>query len=135
MPTASLVCLDTTGYVTDPFIKADRLLAIFFVADYSQSNCFLGQVHSLPFIIQSNISNISQMGRDIEESLKIYLSKFFDGAEITVDINKVVENGVESETKFNINIDAILIQDGSQLSLSKAVSVSNSKVSQVINRT
>lgn len=29
MPTASLVCLDTTGYVTDPFIKADRLLAIF----------------------------------------------------------------------------------------------------------
>lgn len=92
-------------------------------------------MHSLPFIIQSNISNISQMGRDIEESLKIYLSKFFDGAEITVDINKVVENGIESETKFNINIDAILIQDGSQLSLGKAISVSNSKVSQVVNRT
>lgn len=131
----SLVCLDTTGYVTDPLIKADRLLAYFFVSDYSQSNSHLGYIHSLPYIIQSNISNLLQMGIDIEESLKILFRNYFDSMDVTVKVEPVIENGIESETKRNILLDIIVIEDGVQYSLGKAVSLSNSKVKKVINRT
>lgn len=129
-----LLTLDTAGNITDPRKKADTLLSYFFVADASQSNTFLGQVKSLPEIIKSNINSPTDLVINIEESLNKLLREYYDGVQSTVTLEPITENGIVSETKFNIVIDTVVIDAGQQYSLGKLVSIANSKLSKVINR-
>lgn len=130
---AALPTLDTLGWVNNPNEKATRLLAYFFVSDFSQSNLFLGHVQSLPFILASNAFNFDNMSTDIETALSLLFKDYFDGSSITVAIEPEEINGTVSESRFNISLDVKLIASGVQLSLGRMLTINRSTIEKIIS--
>jgi len=126
----ALPSLDTAGWVTDVGEKAERLLAYFLTSDHSQSNAFVGLVQSLPYIIQSYIGNFLFLRGEIERSLNALYRDYFDGCSITVTIEPIVQNGVESESEYSITLAVTVTEAGRNHSLGRILSVNN----KVINR-
>ena len=69
--------LSVKGWITSPLEKADKLLAHFYAAEFSQSNLFPEDVHSFTYILQKNLNNQKGLEVDLVDSLTRYFNKYF----------------------------------------------------------
>lgn len=126
--------LTATGWITDPVKRADVLLYDFFVANYSQSIIFRGQIKSLAYYIQRN-TDMFVLRDTLQTAITSLLNSYYDGAEVSVKITPVKNalGVVDNDSNMDIQISAIVIQDGKRYSLGKLISVENASVKKVIN--
>ena len=76
--------LSEDGWVTDAKHKADYLMAHFFLSDYSQTQLYLGQVSSLPWVIQAGQGDIPRTVSLLRQTLATYFQRYFD--EVVVEV-------------------------------------------------
>lgn len=126
--------LTSTGWITDPLQRADLILYDFFVANYSQSIIFRGQIKSLPYYIHRN-RDMSVLRDVLQTAITTLLNSYYDSAEISIKISPI-KNAlgiVDNEFTMDIQLSAIVIQDGKRYSLGKLINVENSSVSKISN--
>ena len=125
----SFPTLSTLGWVQDVSIKASQILYSFFVANYSQTILFRGKIQSLPYLIHQK-SDLTVLRDSVQNAVTILLNSYFDSAEITVTLTPVKsENGqVLNEDNLDLQVKAIVTQDGKRYSLGRLVSIANKNV-------
>lgn len=83
-PVTPVPTMSTQGWVTDPSIKFDKLLADFFLADHNQTYIYKGNVKSLQGLIEKYGSEINALISDLNTVLKVYLERYYDMVEVDV---------------------------------------------------
>lgn len=122
--------LTETGWVKSSEITGDFLFAHFFASDYSQTQIYNGNVSSFANIMQKNLDSLDNLVRDLQSSLLVYYSRYFD--------NVVVEVNVKDDTS-NISKTSLLIyvqftdKDGKSYNLAKLIRDITSKSSKIID--
>lgn len=126
--------LTSTGWITDPAQRADLLLYDFFVANYSQSIIFRGKIKSLSYFIQRN-TDLFVLRDVLQQAISTLLNSYYDSAEVSIKIIPVTDdNGnVSKEFTMDIQLSAVVIQDGKRYSLGKLINVVNASVSKIFN--
>lgn len=120
--------LSEDSWVTDNQQMLDYLISHFFLSDYSQTQIYLNNVSSLPFIIQSETGDIRSTVKAIEDNLIKYLNRYFTTA--SVEITEKVSNSSKTELTFFVSV---YDENNKEYNLSKIIEISNSKISNIIN--
>lgn len=116
--------LSSKGWLFGAPEKADYLLAYFFISDYSQTYSHLGNIKSLPYLIQAATGDLASLPQMVESSLKNLLSPYFDS--VTVKCSYTNFDDVNT-SKLELKVVSTVTQDGKTYSLGKLVSYLNSK--------
>lgn len=125
----SFPTLSTLGWVQDVSIKASQILYSFFVANYSQTILFRGKIQSLPYLIH-RMSDLTVLRDTVQNAVTLLLNSYFDSAEVTVTLTPIKsESGqVFNEDNLDLQIKAIVTQDGKRYSLGRLVSIANKNI-------
>lgn len=118
------------GWVDDPLLAGDYLMSQFFVADYSQTQLYLDQVSSLPYIIQSTQGDTNKLISTIQTTLTKYLGRYF--SDVYVESVLVPNPTGSSDIGFTIYVSYVG-NDGVTYQLNNIIETLNSKISNVIN--
>lgn len=126
--------LTATGWMRDPLMAGGQLLAYFIESDYSQSNTFLGQVLSLPYIVQKFNENPSELCSKINSALTQLFSRQFstdtNNSNVTCDVRHDAKDDI---TRYNFTIDLTWYVSGTGFQLGRAVTISKSIIEHVID--
>ena len=76
--------LSTQGWVTDPSMKFDKLLADFFLADHNQSYIYKGSIVTLQGLIEKNGNRINSLIGELQRSLTSYLERYYTAVDVEV---------------------------------------------------
>lgn len=116
--------LSTSGWIRGAAEKADTLIAYFMVSNYSQTRLHLGNVKSMPYLIQKNPKDFKGLKADVESAVYDLLRAYFDDCSVVVEIVDQVES---PESKVDIQLTCTVTQDGNVYNLAKMISFVNSK--------
>lgn len=131
MPSNPVSSLSSNGWITDPFKKADVLLARFLnVNQPSQSNIYTGNIHSLPGIIQKWGNNSLRLQQETQQELEDYFNGYFEAVSATVH---VIDPTSTTDARTTLQVNVMLTDRGQTYSLGRMVSFLNSKTIEVIN--
>jgi hypothetical protein len=122
--------LDEAGWVNTPLLMGDRLLSYFFIADYSQTELYNGNVSSLPYLITEYQGNLSGLLSGVTATLQTLFSRYFNN--VIIETNNVPNTTNSSLIGFSIYI-AYTGTDGVTYTLSNIIEVTNSLISNIIN--
>lgn len=125
MGTVPVPTLSSTGWVNQPAEAADKLLSYFFLSDASQSQLYRGNVTALPSIIQRYGNDRNLIVRETERQLGDMLSRYFDSADVTADVDNPVAG---DEGRMNLRIIVNLKLDGQTYSLGRLITSLNSTI-------
>lgn len=131
--TAVVITLDTNGYLTDVAQKADCLFSDFLVSDYSQSNFHVGQVKSLPYLIQAHTKDLVFLRNEVQRALYDLYDPFFESVDVRVSIEEPDPVMKQSEARVDIRINLIVRVDGRTYSLGRLINVANSRISRIVD--
>lgn len=131
MPANSLLTASRKGILTGVAEKADRSLAYYLASDASQSNLYKGNIRSLQGTIQKVGNNAAALKNQVEADLFALYIGLYDAVSVTVTITDVAWDG---SSRFNIQIDVILTQDGVQYSLGQLCQSINGVVQPLLNQ-
>jgi hypothetical protein len=123
--------MDSAGWLTNPAQKADRLMAYFLVNNHSQSNLFLGQVRSLPYIIQSNPNDMPSVQTQVSNALNTVFGAAFDQVQVSVAMTGGAKSLGGSASIYDISIQVDCTQDGVTQSLGRLINIVDSKIAKV----
>lgn len=123
--------LSSAGFIKDPAAKLEKVFAYFFIADYSQSNQHRGTIASLPYLIKTHGHRPEDLSDQIENTLRIVLSSYFDTADVKVSIKDPLDDGPE----YDIVVQGTVVEQGKTHGLAKLLSVSNNTLNKVSNFT
>lgn len=122
--------LSEDGWVDDPVLLGDYLISQFFVSDYSQTQLYLGEVRSLPQIVQSTQGDSNKLISMVQTELMTYFSRYFNNVYVE---SALVNNPTDSsEIGFTIFISYI-DTNGNTHQLNNLINTLNSKISNIIN--
>lgn len=128
---ARLPSLSPSGWVEDVAVKADKVVSYFLVAEASQSNWFRHEIQSFVEILRANHTEEAKLGEGVRRGLDTLLRRYFDNVDVDVTIT---ENGSDKDQYgWNVNIDAVVSQDGKNYSLGRLVSTVNASVMKITN--
>lgn len=116
--TTPVPSLSARGWATDISDKADLLLSYYFTTDYLQSVAWVGALTSFHEKLEKHHHNDRELTSALEVQLLDYLSRYFEGADVTVSAtvpNKDKPN--ELTLEFRVNVQ----QDGKTYSLGRVV--------------
>lgn len=130
MTTSVVASLSETGWITDTRTMLDKAMSYFFVSEENQTQLFLGEITSLPYIIQSNTGSISDTITSIERALHRYLSRYFNYVEVSVSEKTQTVQSNKAELIIYIQVTG---NDGFNQSLSKLVQIEESTIKQIID--
>jgi hypothetical protein len=132
---APLPSLSATGWVDEPFKKADMILGHFFVAQASQSNLYKGEVSSLPALVQEHGKDPDLLATAVESNVSRLFNRYFGGTtpdtQVSVKVS-VVDSSDDKNTRYEIRLDASVTIDGTFYSLGRIVDVENSSITKII---
>lgn len=120
--------LDTSGWVSGPAEKAERLMAYFFVSEYSQSEVHAGQIKSLPYLVSMYGREPYALRGEAERALIGILRPYFDDVDASVSVPVEVD---PSTNKIDLTVTCTVVQDGKSYSLGRMLTYVNSKLSKV----
>lgn len=127
---AAVPTLSTQGWVSDVTALADRLMAYFFISDYSQTRYFPGSVSSLPYLVQRHGSDPFTLRQRTRDTLYSYLSAYFDSVDIEVTTDQPAP---DDPNRIQLTVKATVAKDNKTYSLGRLVSVNNNLVQKIIN--
>lgn len=120
--------LDQQGWVTSESSIADLIFSHFFVSDYSQTQLYLGQVSSLPWILQANQDNINTAVREAESTLKSYFQRYFNNVVVEVSQSSDPANFTEIQMSFYVSFTD---KNGKPVVLGRVLDILDNKISKV----
>ena len=120
---ANVPDLSVKGWITSPLEKADKMLAHFYAAEFSQSNLFPDDVHSFTYILQKNLNNQKGLEVDLVDSLTRYFNKYFLNASAIVIVTDDHDSGSKQTVTISMTFET---PDGKRFDLSDVVNVNGS---------
>jgi hypothetical protein len=117
--------LSSNGWVTESSRKIDFLISYYSIADYSQSSFFLGQVKSLPYLLQLHQNDMVSLRDAIENDLLTLLNAYYDGADVLVDIAPISS---DDETNHEIRITGRVLSGKKTEDIGYLIGLSNNKI-------
>lgn len=123
-----LPTLSSSGWVDEIAEKADRVMAYFFVSEYSQSNIFRGNITSLPHLIQKFGNEPEVLKSEISRKVQDLLGRYFD--EVSVDAE--ITNEDQPHSRMDLQITVRLRDNGVSYSLARVIKTLNGKVEEFI---
>jgi hypothetical protein len=121
--------MDGSGFITDPSLKIDYLMACYCSTQHSQTVLYRPLISSFSKDIQLSSQQWESLPGYVEASLSRLFTSYFDQTEIAVSID---ENSMEDGTSlFKLIIEGIVRQDGTSYQLSKELYVNHAKLSSV----
>lgn len=113
--------MDTLGYLTEPMIKGDRLVAYWFANRVDQC-IILRDINSFQYLTAKHQGDKSEekLLEDIEINLRAFLLECFDQASVAVKALRKEEG----DKMFTLAIAAEFWQDGKRYDLAKSVILS-----------
>lgn len=127
----SLPTLSLDGMVHDPLQKADRLLAYFFSSDAHQSNAFYGSIYSLPYILQQNANNPTDVASAASSALNALFDKYYDTVDCNVETQAASNVMSGNRASMNLNVRLNFTQGGKSYNLARIAEIVDSKLSKV----
>ncbi|UQT02606.1 hypothetical protein SUREIYA_00070 [Serratia phage vB_SmaM-Sureiya] len=116
--------MDTLGFITEPTIKIDRLIAYWFANRIDQC-LILRNIHSYQYVIakhQDDKKNEDKLLEDIKNNLQAYLLECFEGC--SVDAWAKRDN--PEDKMFTLVLSGVVFQDGKEYELSNSVLINGS---------
>lgn len=116
--------MDTVGFLTEPTVKIDRLIAYWF-ANRKDQCLIIRTVHSYQYVIakhQGEKKGEERLFQDIENNLREYLLECFDAAEVRAWGKR--DN--PEDKMFTLVISGQATQDGIVYELNKSVLINGS---------
>ena len=120
---ANVPDLSVKGWITSPLEKADKMLAHFYAAEFSQSNLFPDDVHSFTYILQKNLNNQKGLEVDLVDSLTRYFNKYFLNASAIVIVTDDHDSGSKQTVTISMTFET---PDGKRFDLYDVVNVNGS---------
>jgi len=119
--TKKVATLSPQGFVENLADKVNQTLMYFFLSDYSQTETMRGNLMPLPKLVQlyGNVPN--DITSQLEETLQGYFTRNFDGATVGVT-NEVTDD------RINLQLSAMVQDDGVTVSVGYIITVSNSSI-------
>lgn len=122
-----LPTLSSSGYVSDPATKLERLVAYFFIADYSQSNQHFGKVASLPYLIKAHGERPDVLVDRIQGTLELMLSSYFESSYVNVSL----QDPLSVDPEYDIVLEGNVTHAGVKYDISRLLTISNNTLSKV----
>lgn len=122
MATNSVAHLGLKGWVDDPVVKLDLLLAQSMVAEWSQSNRFRGTITSFPYLVAKFSSDPIAMKKETEAAYQSYIEKYYEGAIVEVgyrDYN-------DGSGKYDLTLYIEVYVDGKKYDLTRGFEIIDS---------
>ncbi len=114
--------LDSRGWITDPNIMLDRLMAYYTASNYHQSLMFRGKIFSLQKAIFDCGQDMEMLATRVQSDLSMIMSRnYTEGS--TVETN-IVED--DTSAKVELQIAVTVIYGGKTYELQKAISTTSS---------
>ncbi|QGH71905.1 putative virion structural protein [Klebsiella phage N1M2] len=116
--------MDTVGFITEPTIKIDRLIAYWFANRIDQC-LILRNIHSYQYVIakhQDDKKSEERLLADIENNLREYLLECFEGCSVSAWAKR--EN--PGDKMFTLVLSGTVFQDGKEYDLAKSVLINGS---------
>lgn len=123
--------MSTQGWVTDPSIKFDRLLADFFLADHNQSYFYKGSIKTLQGLIEKNGNQIGPLAGELKQALVNYLERYYDSVEVSVDIRSA--NVVDPGGKMTLAVSVGITDTGTQKQFARLLDTEGGVMQQIRN--
>lgn len=117
-----LPTLTPAGWVNDITTMSTRAMDYFISSDYSQSHFYPGAISSLPYLIRVYGHEPTGLRREVQVTLMRYFMRYFDDAQVEVAVKDNIDG------RYELTIDATLVQGERTLSLGRAISVVDSKI-------
>lgn len=123
--------MSTQGWVTDPAIKFDKLLADFFLADHNQSYIYKGSIQTLQGLIEKNGNQINSLIGELQQVLRTYLERYYT----TVDLDVKPENNMITDPKGRMTlIITVGVNDrGTQKQFGRLLEANNGAMQRIRN--
>jgi len=121
--------LSTHGYVSDAVTKFDFLISHFYLSDYNQTYLYLGNVSSLPRIIEKNSANTNSNSilSELRSTLETYLSRYYDA----VNVSAIIRDVKEATSGITIDISISITDEGTKYSFTRLLESVNGRVQTV----
>jgi hypothetical protein len=119
--------LSIAGWISAPVDKADVLMSHFFEAEKSQTHLYGDNVSSLQWLVQRHGNDPSNMSFQLRSTLEAYLNRYFDTAQVTVNVND------DGTPRYELQVYMQVVADGKTYSIGKLLQVNNSKIQKIIN--
>lgn len=119
--TKKVATLSPQGFIENLADKVNQTLLYFFLSDYSQTETMRGNLMPLAKLVQlyGNVPN--DITSQLEETLQGYFTRNFDGATVAVT-NTVTDD------RINLQLSAMVQDDGVTVSVGYIITVSNSSI-------
>lgn len=123
--------MSTQGWVTDPAIKFDKLLADFFLADHNQSYIYKDSIQTLQGLIEKNGNQINSLIGELQQVLRTYLERYYT----TVDLDVRPENNMITDPKGRMTlIITVGVNDrGTQKQFGRLLEANNGAMQRIRN--
>lgn len=118
------------GWITDLALKADYLLACFFVSEASQSYVYRGRIASLPAIVQEYGNDPLQMQNQTKTRLAQFLEGAFDQVEVDCQVKTV---NTKLSGRMDVNVTCQITDNGVTQSLGYLAKLQNGVTVEIIN--
>jgi hypothetical protein len=122
--------LSTQGWVTDQAGKLDFLLSHFFLADFNQTFLYVGQVVSLPEIIQKSGGDAAAVIPELQRKLKAYLLKYYSNVEL--EVSSKTDLNTDPTSKIELMLILTLGDNGVFSSYNRLLQSKDSRLNQII---
>ena len=121
--------LDGSGYIREPSLKVDAILASYAATQYSQSVLYRDLISSLSKDLQMCSQQWDKLSGYVQTSLERLFNAYFDQVELNVSLD---EDSMNADTStFKLYITGVVVQDGKPYDLSKMLHIDNAKFSSV----
>lgn len=121
--------LSEDGWVSSSTKVADYLFSHFFISDYSQTYVYDKQVSSMPWIIQKNQGDMTQTLSDMQATLSIYFSRYFNN--VVVEAKDITDANFPSKGIISLYIK-FTDQENKDQVFGKLLEISNMTISKIV---
>jgi hypothetical protein len=115
---AAIPHLSRDGWMKDPSTMVNKLFEYFIVSEYSQSNTFRGEVASLKYILEQNITG-DEIKSAISKALIIMYGRYFSDVLVNADITD------DSTNILLLTISVDVTSNGKRYALDKNLELNN----------
>lgn len=118
------------GWITDPVTIADTIFAHFLLSEHHQSYIHLGEVSSLPYILQNHSNDPEGYCTEMKKTLSLYFGKYFPSSEVEVFLTNPDSESSAVEVSMSVKFED---SKGQSYSLSKVIQIKDSVSGKIIS--
>ena len=119
---STIVVPSLTDWITDPQRQLNTMFANALLSDYSQSDIYLGNVTSLPYLVAQHQHNPTTMANVMEDALHAYYIRVFPIVSVSVTFSDSVDN------KYQLFISITITVGSANYSLATSALIENGKL-------